>query len=185
MYQDVSLFVDGGWTKASGGRTSPVLNPATGEQIGTFAHADKADLERAAQAAQKGYLAWRKVSAFERYKVMRKAGELLRSRVEDIAKIMTLDQGKPVGESKIEILNAADVIDWFAERDGAPMAGSSRRASRAITSSPSRSRSVRSRPSRPGTSRSTRRCARFRRRSPPAARSCSRALRIRPARSPS
>jgi succinate-semialdehyde dehydrogenase/glutarate-semialdehyde dehydrogenase len=115
MYQDVSLFIDGSWGKAAGGKTSPVLNPATGEEIGTFAHAGKADLERAAQAAQKGFQAWRKVSAFERYKVMRKAGELIRARVDDIAKTMTLEQGKPVGEAKMEILNAADVIDWFAE----------------------------------------------------------------------
>src|SRR3984893_6375911 len=115
MYSDVSLYIDGGWGKATGGKTSPVVNPATGDQIGTFAHAGKADLERAAQAAQKGFQVWRKVSAFERYKIMRKAGELMRSRLDDIARTMTLEQGKPVGEAKLEILNAADVIDWFAE----------------------------------------------------------------------
>src|SRR6516162_4823896 len=110
MYQDVSLYIDGNWSKASGGRTSPVVNPATGEEIGTFAHASKGDLERAAQAADKGFKAWRKVSAMERYKIMRKAGELLRQRVDEIARIMTLEQGKPVGEAKLEILNGADVI---------------------------------------------------------------------------
>ena len=115
MYQDVSLYIDGGWTKASGGRTSPVVNPATGEEIGTFAHADKSDLERAVQAADKGFKAWRKVSAFDRYKVMRKAGELLRARADEIAKTLTLEQGKPVAEAKLEIMNGADVIDWFAE----------------------------------------------------------------------
>jgi succinate-semialdehyde dehydrogenase / glutarate-semialdehyde dehydrogenase len=115
MYQDVSLFIDGSWGKASGGKATPVVNPATGDQIGTFAHANKADLERAVQAAQKGFQTWRKVSPFDRYKIMRKAGELMRQRVDDIAKIMTLEQGKPVGEAKLELLNAADVIDWFAE----------------------------------------------------------------------
>ena len=115
MYQDVSLFIDGNWGKASGGKTEPVLNPATGEQIGTYAHADKADLERAAQAALKGFKAWRKVSAYERYKTMRKAAELLRSRIDDVAKIMTMEQGKPVAEAKMEIGNGCDVIDWFAE----------------------------------------------------------------------
>jgi len=115
MYQDVSLFIDGNWGKASGGKTEPVLNPATGEQIGTYAHADKADLERAAQAALKGFKAWRKVSAYERYKIMRKAADLLRSRIDDVAKIMTMEQGKPVAEAKMEIGNACDVIDWFAE----------------------------------------------------------------------
>src|SRR5689334_18443195 len=113
MYQDVSLFIDGNWSKAAGGRTSPVLNPATGEEIGTFAHADKGDLERAVQAADKGFKVWRKVSAMERYKIMRKAGDILRQRVDDIAKILTLEQGKPVAEAKLEIMNGADVIDWF------------------------------------------------------------------------
>jgi succinate-semialdehyde dehydrogenase / glutarate-semialdehyde dehydrogenase len=115
MYQDVSLYIDGNWGKASGGKTEPVLNPATGEQIGTYAHAGKADLERAAQAALKGFKAWRKVSAYERYKIMRKAADLLRSRIEEVAKTMTMEQGKPVAEAKIEIANGCDVIDWFAE----------------------------------------------------------------------
>ena len=115
MYQDVSLFIDGSWGKASGGKATPVVNPATGDQIGTFAHANKAALERAVQAAQKGFQAWRKVSPFERYKIMRKSSDLLRQRLDEIAKIMTLEQGKPVGEAKLELANAADVIDWFAE----------------------------------------------------------------------
>ena len=55
MYSDVSLFIDGGWTKAAGGRTIPVVNPATGEPIGTVAHADKSDLDRALEAADKGF----------------------------------------------------------------------------------------------------------------------------------
>jgi succinate-semialdehyde dehydrogenase/glutarate-semialdehyde dehydrogenase len=115
MYPDISLHIDGGWTKSSGGRTIPVVNPATGEEIGSAPHAEAADLERAAQAAGKGFQTWRKVSAFERYKLMRKAAENLRSRAEAIARIMTLEQGKPIAEAKLEILNAADVIDWFAE----------------------------------------------------------------------
>src|SRR6202011_1613956 len=99
----------------SGGKTIPVLNPATGESIGNIGHAEIADLERAARAAEKGFHAWRKVSAFERYKVMRKAAENLRSRAEDIARLMTMEQGKPVGEAKMETLAGADLIDWFAE----------------------------------------------------------------------
>ena len=115
MYTDISLYIDGGWAKGSGGKTIPVLNPATGESIGNIAHAETADLERAARAAAKGFQAWRKVSAFERYKLMRKAAENLRSRADEIARLMTMEQGKPVGEAKMETLAGADLIDWFAE----------------------------------------------------------------------
>ena len=115
MYSDVLLFIDGQWTKAAGGRSIPVVNPATGEPIGTVAHADKADLDRALEAADKGFRTWRKVSAFDRSKIMRKAANLLRERVEAIAPLLTLEQGKPLGDSKGETLAGADVIDWFAE----------------------------------------------------------------------
>jgi succinate-semialdehyde dehydrogenase/glutarate-semialdehyde dehydrogenase len=115
MYSDVLLFIDGEWTKAAGGRTIPVVNPATGEPIGTVAHADKADLDRALEAADKGFRAWRKVSAFDRSKIMRKAANLLRERVDAIAPLLTLEQGKPLPEAKGETFVGADVIDWFAE----------------------------------------------------------------------
>ena len=115
MYSDVLLFIDGQWTKAAGGRTIPVVNPATGEAIGTVAHADKSDLDRALEAADRGFQQWRKVSAFDRSKIMRKAADLLRSRVDAIAPLLTLEQGKPLPEAKGETLAGADVIDWFAE----------------------------------------------------------------------
>ncbi len=115
MYADVSLHIDGAWVKAASGKTIPVLNPATEEVIGTVAHAGRDDLDRALAAADRGFKAWRKVSVFDRYKIMRKAADLLRSRADDIARIMTLEQGKPLAEAKGETLAGADVIDWFAE----------------------------------------------------------------------
>ena len=115
MYSDVLLFIDGQWTKAAGGRTIPVVNPATGEPIGTVAHADKSDLDHALDAADKGFRHWRKVSAFDRSKIMRKAANLLRERADAIAPLLTLEQGKPVAEAKGETLAGADVVDWFAE----------------------------------------------------------------------
>src|SRR6187455_3879171 len=114
-YSDVSLMIDGAWTKGANGRTIPVINPATEEVIGQVAHAEKADLDRALAAADKGFKQWRKVSPFDRYKVMRKAAELIRQRVDEIAPIMTMEQGKPVIEAKGETLLAADIIDWMAE----------------------------------------------------------------------
>jgi len=115
MYPDVSLYIDGSWSKGSDGKGQDVLNPATGEPIGQVPHASKADLDRALAAAEKGFQAWRQVSAFERYKVMRKAADLLRSRADEIATAMTLEQGKPVGEAKMEVMAGGDLIDWFAE----------------------------------------------------------------------
>ena len=115
MYSNVNLFIDGAWRPAISGRTLPVLNPATGEEIGTVAHAEKADLDLSLAAAQKGFETWRKVSAHERYRLMRKAADILRSRAGDIATLMTMEQGKPLAESKGETLAGADVIDWFAE----------------------------------------------------------------------
>jgi succinate-semialdehyde dehydrogenase/glutarate-semialdehyde dehydrogenase len=115
MYPEVSLHIDGAWGKGSGGRSQKVLNPATGEAVGTVPYAEKADLDRALAAADKGFKAWRKVSAFDRYKLMRKAADILRGRADEIAQAMTLEQGKPVMEAKMETLAGGDVIDWFAE----------------------------------------------------------------------
>ena len=80
MYPNTQLFIDGAWCAAASGRTLPVMNPATGKQIGTLAHAEKADLDRALEAARKGFDVWRKISAFERSKIMRKAANLMRER---------------------------------------------------------------------------------------------------------
>jgi succinate-semialdehyde dehydrogenase / glutarate-semialdehyde dehydrogenase len=115
MYRDVSLFIDGAWTPATGNRSLPVVNPATGETIGRVAHADRSDLDHALEAADKGFREWRKVSAFDRSKVMRKAANILRERVEEIAPLLTMEQGKPLAEAKGEVMAGADVIDWFAE----------------------------------------------------------------------
>ncbi|HUZ74424.1 MAG TPA: NAD-dependent succinate-semialdehyde dehydrogenase [Stellaceae bacterium] len=115
MYPEVSLYVDGAWCKAAKGRTEAVLNPATGETIGTVPIVDTGDLDRALEAAEKGFRAWRKVAAHERYKLMRKAADILRGHADAVAEAMTLEQGKPLLEAKLETLAGADIIDWFAE----------------------------------------------------------------------
>jgi succinate-semialdehyde dehydrogenase/glutarate-semialdehyde dehydrogenase len=83
--------------------------------IGEVAHAGRDDLDEALEAAERGFATWKKVSAFERAKLMRKAADLLRSRADAIGAMMTAEQGKPLPEAKMETLAAADVIDWFAE----------------------------------------------------------------------
>ena len=115
MYPNTQLHIGGSWVGGAAGATIPVLNPATGEAIGTVAKAEKADLDRALAAAEKGFQVWKKVGAFDRYKTLRKAADIIRSRADDIAKIMTAEQGKPFIEAKGETLLAGDIMDWFAE----------------------------------------------------------------------
>jgi succinate-semialdehyde dehydrogenase/glutarate-semialdehyde dehydrogenase len=115
MYPNTLLYINGVWGPGASGRTLPVLNPATGSQIGTVAYAERADLDRALEAAEQGFRTWRKVSAFDRSKIMRKAAHLFRERADAIAPTLTMEQGKPLAEAKGEALAGADVIDWFAE----------------------------------------------------------------------
>ena len=115
MYQDVLLHVGGEWRAARGGRTLDVINPATEEVLGKLAHAGTDDLDEALDHAAKGFATWKAMTAYDRSKLMRKAADLIRERADAIARLMTMEQGKPVGEAKIEIMGSADVIDWFAE----------------------------------------------------------------------
>jgi len=114
-YSDVLLHIDGKWRGSASGKTIPVQDPATEETIGTVAHADRADLDEALAAADRGFKQWRAVSPYDRAKVMRKAADLMRERAETIAVLMVREQGKPLMEARMETLAAADIIDWFAE----------------------------------------------------------------------
>ena len=115
MYPNTLLYINGAWGPGASGRTLPVVNPADGSQIGAVAYAERADLDRALEAADQGFKAWRKISAFERSKLMRKAANLFRERADAVAPMLTMEQGKPLAEAKQEVLAGADIIDWFAE----------------------------------------------------------------------
>ncbi len=114
-YPNVQLHIAGQWRDGEGGKKIDVLNPANEEVVGTVAHASVRDLDAALEAADRGFKAWRKTSPYERSKTMRKAADLLRGRADAIARLMTLEQGKPVAEAKMEIMAAGDIIEWFAE----------------------------------------------------------------------
>lgn len=115
MYPDVLLHINGQWRAAESGRTVDIINPATEETIGKLARAGTDDLDEALEAAAKGFAIWRKVSAYERSKMMRKAADLMREREEVIAQLLTQEQGKPLTEARAEVAASADIIDWFAE----------------------------------------------------------------------
>lgn len=114
-YQDTLLLIDGKWIESHSRRRTPVRNPATGEVIGHVACADTKDLDLALEAARKGFEMWRNTTAYERQAVMRAAASLLRERADGVARLMTLEQGKPIAEARAEVLAGADIIDWFAD----------------------------------------------------------------------
>ncbi|MBH9994228.1 MULTISPECIES: NAD-dependent succinate-semialdehyde dehydrogenase [Bartonella] len=113
-YPDTKLLINGEWVDG-GDQSIAVVNPATEEVVGHVAHATTAQLEQAAQSIAKGFHIWKNVSVFDRSKIMHKAATLLRERADEIAWLLTCEQGKILKEAKIETLGAADTIDWFAE----------------------------------------------------------------------
>ncbi len=115
MYEAIQHYIDGKWTKGTSDKKQDVMNPSTNAVLGSLPHASKADLDAALAAAQKGFNTWRKVSAFERSKILRKAGELIRARADAIATLLTMEQGKVLAEAKMEVMGSADITEWFAE----------------------------------------------------------------------
>jgi succinate-semialdehyde dehydrogenase/glutarate-semialdehyde dehydrogenase len=108
-------YIDGKWVGADNGATLPVNNPATGDLVGEVPAMGAAETRRAIEAAQRAYPAWRALLASERSAILRKIADLLTQNTEDLALIMTAEQGKPLSESRGEIAYAASFIEWFAE----------------------------------------------------------------------
>ena len=114
-YISTKLFINGSWVNSIKNETIDINNPATGDLIGTVSHAGIEDLDLALDSAQRGFLTWKKLSAFERSKIMRKAAEILKSRTKYIAELMTIESGKPIADAEIELGMGIDQIEWFAE----------------------------------------------------------------------
>jgi len=108
-------FINGEWVAADGGQTITVRNPATGEAIGTVPKMGRAETKRAIETAEKAWAGWRSKLAKERSVILRKWFELMMANQDDLALIMTSEQGKPMTESRGEIAYAASFIEWFAE----------------------------------------------------------------------
>ena len=114
-YPDVLLHIDGQWRAGRSDATLPVHDPATGQRIGSVAVAEREDLDAALAAAARGFDVWRRVPAVERAKRLRGAAGLLRERADPIARLLTLENGKPLAEAQAEVRFGADIIEWFAE----------------------------------------------------------------------
>jgi succinate-semialdehyde dehydrogenase/glutarate-semialdehyde dehydrogenase len=109
------MYIDGKWTEAIGGGTVDVLNPATEEVLAEVAYGSRDDVRRAIQCARRALPSWTKLSSWERARPLKKTAELMRDRCDAIARTLTLEQGKPLAESRAEILHSADTFEWFAE----------------------------------------------------------------------
>ncbi len=114
-YAGLRLQVGGDAIMAPARKSMPVEDPATREEIGRLPIATGDDLARALEAAARGFARWRATSAYERGIVLRAAARLVRERVETISRILTLEEGKPIVESRLEVLATADIIEWCGE----------------------------------------------------------------------
>ena len=111
-YPKLQLLVAGEWISRDG---APVVNPADKSVLGTVPHATSADLTAAVAAAEEGFKIWRRTSPAKRAEIILKAVSIIRSRVEEFAVAMTLEQGKPIAQSRLEILRGCDILEWDAQ----------------------------------------------------------------------
>ncbi|SAK51354.1 succinate-semialdehyde dehydrogenase [Caballeronia calidae] len=117
-----AAYIDGEWKQADNGETFDVLNPATGDSVGAAPKMGAAETRRAIEAANAAWPAWRGKTAKERAAILRRWYDLMIANADDLALILTTEQGKPLAEAKGEIAYAASFIEWFAE-EGKRVAG--------------------------------------------------------------
>ncbi len=111
-YPELGLLIDGEWRRPA--HRIPVLNPADQSVLGMLPCADAGDIADAIAAATRGFTQWRRVAPGERAKIILRAAQLIRDRADDIAYVSTLEQGKPLAQSKMEVLRAASIFEWDA-----------------------------------------------------------------------
>jgi succinate-semialdehyde dehydrogenase/glutarate-semialdehyde dehydrogenase len=108
-------FVGGAWCDADDGQTIAVINPANGETVASVPHMGAGETKRAIDAANAAWPAWRKLPAKERAAILRRWSDLMLENADDLALLMTLEQGKPLAEAKGEVAYAASYFEWFGE----------------------------------------------------------------------
>ena len=108
-------FINGQWVNADSGTSFPVINPATGATIGNVPDMGAAETRRAIAAATAAFPLWRNTSVVVRAQILRRLGQLMLEDQERLARVMTLEQGKPLAEARVEIAYGASYFDWFAD----------------------------------------------------------------------
>lgn len=114
-YEKLNLLIAGEFCQGSEGKSEPVLNPATEEEISRVPHASRDDIERALVSSADGFKVWKATPAIERQRVLSKAADLMTDRLDMMAECLTLEMGKPLAESRIELQFAIDVVRWYGE----------------------------------------------------------------------
>ena len=109
------LYINGAWCDAASGKKLAVENPATEETIAEVSAGGRDDCRRAVEAASEAMKSWMKLTAYDRAKVLKKTADFMRERADNLARTMTMEQGKPLAEAKGEVLHSADTFEWFAE----------------------------------------------------------------------
>ncbi|MEI7949954.1 MAG: NAD-dependent succinate-semialdehyde dehydrogenase [Gammaproteobacteria bacterium] len=115
LYPELQLFIDGEWISKGDRKSELVLNPATGEVLGELPHATTADLDRALASSQKGFKAWSSMLPEKRGEILRKAADLLKQRGDQVTKVASMESGKVIAQSRIELHMATEVLEWYAE----------------------------------------------------------------------
>lgn len=113
--RELGIYINGSWRRGEGRDIHNVVNPATGAVIAQLPLATAADLDEALDATAKGFAHWRAVDVNERAAILHKVAGLIRERAEDIAVLLTTEQGKPLAEARTEVLSCASQFDYFAE----------------------------------------------------------------------
>ena len=114
QYPTLHMIIDGEQVSGGNRRTFDVINPATGETLGTLPLANAADLDRALAAAQEGFALWRKSTPQERAHVLQGAARLMLERADDLARVATMEQGKPFAEARIEVMMNVGLFNFYA-----------------------------------------------------------------------
>ncbi len=115
MYTELEMLIDGAWTLGAGSRRLQVLNPANEQVLGELPVAEREDLERTLAAVAGAQAGWAATLPKERCRILRGAAEIMRGQLDEIGRHMTLEQGKPLGEAKMEAAVGADILEWYAE----------------------------------------------------------------------
>lgn len=109
------MFIDGEWTDGIGDKKRAIINPATEEVIVEVPDGTPEDAKRAIDAADRAFREWSRLTPYERAPILKKAADLIRERSEEIARLMTLEVGKPIKESRVEVQICAGYFEWYAE----------------------------------------------------------------------